>query len=325
MLDCLARVKIFMFQSVLSPHDLDRVSRRRAECLIARGQLKDILVTEKAADLDRETDDLLLRTFPSNGSFNKVDTLRGKALLDRCVRQALEEGRLTVLHEHRLREQYAHLYFNSLSGTDTVDPETFYGASMPILDDLFEHITYPGTAQSIAADKAHIAMVWRAAFVAVEPACRANIRRAIHFGMSRNHTPRSTTYFKGESASQIVTEGQQVIGFDPMFATGGTMLDLTEELLKMGFTQDRIVLSALFAVPEGLVRVLKAYPHLRGITVGRLESGMNDNAYLVDMAVGDYGDRIVKALRPRVTDAQNKRMITGAEAVRLMQRIDTGV
>lgn len=315
-----------MFKSVLEGDQLELVHKRRSECLKDRGKLRLALGTDyDIGHLNEDIDALLGRIFPEAGGFNAVNNDRDWALLDRYLAKAIVTERLTVLHEHRLRREYAQLYYNALTGTNTVDAEGIYAADMSILGDLFGHMTHESTSQRIVPEKAHVAVVWRAAIVGLEPAFKAGITRPIHYGMSRNGTPHSTIYYRGESAQKKVASDQMAVGFDPVCATGGTMLDLVDELEKQGFSPSNIRLASKFAAPEGLVRVLRRRPNIAGFTIGRVEKGMDDHAYLFDMRVGDAGDLSRDALVRRLDAIREMGMISTAEATRLMERFASGV
>ncbi len=314
-----------MFKSVLAPSELGRVREAKMDCLRARGRLKLVLGNRyDVSQLDGEVDRILARIFPEDGSFVPVGNERDAALLDRYLVEAIESGRLTVLHEHKFHDAYGQLYFNPFVGGNVVGSEDIYAASMPVLDDLFAYVTHESTPRRIAPENAHVAVVWRAAIEGLEPAYRAGFRKAIHYGMSRNGTARSSVYYRGPSALQKVTADQMAVGFDPVCATGGTMEDLIVQLESQGFLPGNIQLVSKFAAPEGLVKILRRRPDIRGITIGRTETGMDSHAYLFGMKVGDAGDLSKDASARRVQSIEQKGLIHGEEAARLMKRYTLG-
>lgn len=81
--------------------------------------------------------------------------------------------------------------------------------------------------------------------------------------------------------------------FDPMLATGGSMSDVINEVLKRGASEITVVVS--FPTPQGVARIA-LIPEVTRIICPPLEAGLNKQAFIVggigDTAMlGDFGDR----------------------------------
>lgn len=318
-----------MLESVLSGDDVELVRSTREPFLRERGARLASLKGENPSELDEETRllvaSLFARALPAGKAFGDISD-REAALLDRHVLALRAAGRWDSLHEHELRKFYAALYFNSVCGETRITPTQFHAAAGVVLDDMFKRVMNPQNGIIKNPEKAYIAVIWRAACVGIEAAHKAGFRRAIHIAMSRDHaTAKSQVYFRGESASQSLPADAEVFGFDPMFATGGSMIDLVEHLKTMGVDPTRINLGAVFAVPEGLARVMDRYPDLHSITVGRVENGLDGNAYIKGMRVGDFGDQVAGAFTDERVNGWNQMgMMTELECARFLQRMRTG-
>ncbi len=87
--------------------------------------------------------------------------------------------------------------------------------------------------------------------------------------------------------------GKHAILFDPMLATGGSMIDLIDEVVENGASG--VTTINAFTAPQGLVAVSQ-HPMVRRMITTPLEAGLNENAYIVGghqphSMLGDFGDR----------------------------------
>eukprot|EP00462_Mataza_sp_D1_P013750 CAMPEP_0175155014 /NCGR_PEP_ID=MMETSP0087-20121206/20710_1 /TAXON_ID=136419 /ORGANISM="Unknown Unknown, Strain D1" /LENGTH=148 /DNA_ID=CAMNT_0016442063 /DNA_START=186 /DNA_END=632 /DNA_ORIENTATION=+ len=80
-----------------------------------------------------------------------------------------------------------------------------------------------------------------------------------------------------------------VVVTDPMVATGGSMICALKVLVDAGVKEENIVVLCVVACPEGIKRVVEAYPQLK-IIAGAIDSHLNEHKYIVP-GLGDYGDR----------------------------------
>lgn len=75
---------------------------------------------------------------------------------------------------------------------------------------------------------------------------------------------------------------------DPMLATGGSMVATIEMLKKAGCEHIKVLV--LVAAPEGLERVVSAYPEV-DIYVASIDQCLNEQGYILP-GLGDAGDKI---------------------------------
>ncbi|KAJ3042848.1 Uracil phosphoribosyltransferase, synthesizes UMP from uracil [Rhizophlyctis rosea] len=76
---------------------------------------------------------------------------------------------------------------------------------------------------------------------------------------------------------------------DPMLATGGSANKAIEVLLSHGVTEDKILFVNLISAPEGIKKMLDAYPRIKIVT-GEIDKGLDANKYIVP-GIGDFGCR----------------------------------
>lgn len=93
-------------------------------------------------------------------------------------------------------------------------------------------------------------------------------------------------------------EGKHAVIFDPMLATGGSMVDMIESTLDRG--AERITTVSAFSAPQGIARIAM-YEEVRQIITAPLEAGLNEKGYIVGghephPMLGDFGDRYFGAI-----------------------------
>ncbi|MCX8957291.1 uracil phosphoribosyltransferase [Erwinia psidii] len=80
-----------------------------------------------------------------------------------------------------------------------------------------------------------------------------------------------------------------VMLFEPMLATGGSVLKAIDVLQESGVAADNIIVVNLLASPSGIENVTKAWPALTVVT-SSIEQGMTEAAFMRP-GIGDFGDR----------------------------------
>jgi len=81
---------------------------------------------------------------------------------------------------------------------------------------------------------------------------------------------------------------REVIGLDPMLATGNSTAAAVETIKRAGARVVRVV--SLIAAPEGIERVLRDHPEV-SIVVASVDRGLNEHGFIVP-GLGDAGDRL---------------------------------
>lgn len=72
-----------------------------------------------------------------------------------------------------------------------------------------------------------------------------------------------------------------------MLATGGSAIRAIETLVQHGVNPSKILFLNLLAAPEGIERILKAFPQLRIVT-GEIDEGLDGNKF-IKPGLGDFG------------------------------------
>ena len=88
-------------------------------------------------------------------------------------------------------------------------------------------------------------------------------------------------------------DGKYVIIYDPMLATGATLISVIERLKKMGNPR-KIMVNSVISAPYGIEKIEARFPEVIIYTMAMDEegefSGLNDKGYIVP-GLGDCGDR----------------------------------
>ncbi|MCI2266763.1 uracil phosphoribosyltransferase [Sediminivirga luteola] len=148
----------------------------------------------------------------------------------------------------------------------------------------------PHTGARIASPRPMVVPILRAGLGMLEGMTRLLPTAEVGFlGMVRNEeTLEISTY--AERLPDNLT-GRQVFVVDPMLATGGTLVEAINFLLKRGARD--VVAVCLVAAPEGVETVRRELDDRADVRVvtAALDEGLNDSGYIVP-GLGDAGDRL---------------------------------
>jgi uracil phosphoribosyltransferase len=75
---------------------------------------------------------------------------------------------------------------------------------------------------------------------------------------------------------------------EPMIATGASALDALKLVSEWG--PRRISILSVLCAPQGLAAIEEAYPNVKIVT-GKIAGGLDENSYIIDPGIGDFGDR----------------------------------
>lgn len=110
-----------------------------------------------------------------------------------------------------------------------------------------------------------------------------------------------------------------VVIADPMLATGGTSIEALERLLKESqVAHVKVYFLAMFAAPEGVLRLLHKYPNATVVT-GSIDDYINKSGYIV-LGLGDFGDKFTFGLNARQLCKIWDRCLTEKDAIALTAR-----
>lgn len=88
---------------------------------------------------------------------------------------------------------------------------------------------------------------------------------------------------------------RHVLLFEPMIATGGSVIAAINELCSHGVNEDHIILINFLTVSEGIASLRRHYPRLKMVT-SAIDEGLNEQAYMLP-GIGDFGDRYFGTVR----------------------------
>jgi uracil phosphoribosyltransferase len=107
-----------------------------------------------------------------------------------------------------------------------------------------------------------------------------------HIGLYRDPATNTPVEYYCKLPADIAQRA--VVLVDPMLATGGSAAHAITLLRKAGCTEVRLL--SIVGCPQGVAAVAGPHPEV-SITLGALDPGMDDHAYIVP-GLGDAGDRI---------------------------------
>ncbi|KDM93307.1 uracil phosphoribosyltransferase [Photobacterium galatheae] len=105
--------------------------------------------------------------------------------------------------------------------------------------------------------------------------------------IQRDKVTKLPSYFYSHFPADIAH--RSVFLFEPMLATGGSLIKAIETLLENQVPEQQIIVVNFLASPEGLDRVITRFPNLKIVT-SSIEKGMNEHAFMKP-GIGDFGDR----------------------------------
>ena len=200
---------------------------------------------------------------------------------DRQCAHLADEGRLTICGSHALRQAMREVKNPNLAMHE------FQELADRILAQLAKAAAH---ATSEGPRKAAIAM--RAANAFSPFVRRFMPGTPVGFlGLSRDHDTLKAAVAGSDKLGSF--HGVHAVLFDPMLATGGSMVEMIDSVLDRGATG--ITTVSAFSSPQGVLQVA-AYDEVKRIITAPLEAGLTDRGYIVGghtpyAMLGDFGDR----------------------------------
>lgn len=116
-----------------------------------------------------------------------------------------------------------------------------------------------------------------------------------HIGMYRDEkTLEPIWYYDKKKEIKKDKDKVQVIILDPMLATGNSAIHTIRNFLFKGIKEENIVFMSLISSPEGVKKVIDAFPKIKIVT-SALDEKLNEKGYIMP-GLGDAGDRIYNTL-----------------------------
>jgi uracil phosphoribosyltransferase len=149
------------------------------------------------------------------------------------------------------------------------------------------------TLNGIEAAKVVVLMPWRSGLAFGQSYKERNVGGFYHLSSRRDEESLKTIV--DYQAGKVKAESVVVIA-DPMLATGNTVIDAIERMIKEGVKVENIIVNAVVAAPVGVANVKKLYPEVR-VVVGSLDEKLDHRGYIVP-GLGDFGDKYCKDFSP---------------------------
>jgi uracil phosphoribosyltransferase len=110
--------------------------------------------------------------------------------------------------------------------------------------------------------------------------------RIAHILIQRDEVTAKPIFYKSWLPEDI--QDRYVLILDPMLATGGSVVATIKTLKEHKVIENKIIFINLVSAPEGIEKVLTAFPDIRIITA-EVDRGLDENAFILP-GLGDYGD-----------------------------------
>ncbi|MBP6084730.1 hypothetical protein KA517_00635, partial [Candidatus Gracilibacteria bacterium] len=194
-----------------------------------------------------------------------------------------------------INDAYAYLRHNFHTGTQVVTPAEFGDASTIVTDDIWQQALATGLDPQSTA----VLYPLRAGLAFYEGALRRGFRENIMLGVVRSHDKAQASCYLEPThlAADALKACSDVMIVDPMLATGGSVeLSLAYLSQRFGIDAAQVTVASMIAAPEGIARLLSG-TKIRHIFAGKVDHGLNDDAYIVSMGLGDAGDQLEAYLR----------------------------
>ncbi|XP_062003422.1 uracil phosphoribosyltransferase [Rosa rugosa] len=112
--------------------------------------------------------------------------------------------------------------------------------------------------------------------------------KTYHLGMARDEETLLPTIYLNKLPAKF-PEGSRVFLFDPMLATGGTIVAAVDLLKEHGLANKQIKVISAVAAPPALQKLSEKFPGLHVYT-GIIDPTVNDRGFIIP-GLGDAGDR----------------------------------
>jgi uracil phosphoribosyltransferase len=260
-----------------------------------------------------------------------------RAVLEEQTRKHIREGRVMVVssevqgaEKEMVDGLFAFLSENFVTGEKNVPREIFRKAAEEVIRLIFEYVPEIKTGGRGKTEDITAVSPWRSALVAAKTLRDKGIKNFWHLDIERDKIT-AKPYVKFEDIPPNIDRNnsennakKKTIIFDPMLATGGTMMEAIERIIRIGIKPGNIHIGAIDAAPEGVCRILHKYPEIK-ITVGRLSEKLNSHAYIVGLGLGDFGDQALGrsggvSAEEFVADLEREGILRGKETAGALRR-----
>lgn len=241
----------------------------------------------------------------------------GLALTEWKCREYREQGRLVVLDEENpdLIPLLAPMRHNHLVGDGKVTTEEFRRAGHEVCKTLYRCASAVCLFNPVDAADSYI---WRAALLAIMAALELGFKSHFHFDAKRDEVTADCSAIRYYEKPAEFLPWSAVVNLDFMLATGGSDAKSILKLQELGIPEEKIVVLAGIAAPEGVDRLLDEFPRILVMTVA-LDERLNEKAYIVP-GLGDAGDQAAFTLED-VDEWRKKGILNSRSWLELQERV----
>ena len=130
---------------------------------------------------------------------------------------------------------------------------------------------------------------WRAALVFLHGFAKWNVWHHLHIGIARNEETLEVEEYVPLDLSHEGIHDWKIVISDPMLATWGSMIYVIEKLISEWIKEENIILTCIFAAPEGIDNILSKYSKVK-IYTWVLDSHLNELWFIVPW-LWDFWDK----------------------------------
>lgn len=161
---------------------------------------------------------------------------------------------------------------------------------LPVVEGQVESPVGPADAQYVdPARPIKVVPILRAGLVIVEQISTVlPSQETYHVGYVRNEETLQASSYLNKLPKSFDKEDKILVA-DPMLATGGTVVNVLDDIIARGADASQIVVVCIVAAPPALKKLSEKYLGLK-VYAAMIDSELNDKGYIVP-GLGDAGDR----------------------------------
>jgi uracil phosphoribosyltransferase len=209
--------------------------------------------------------------------------------------EQVQNGRLKIIGSipDEMRQDYLNEFLpipqRAISNM-SISSGRFRELAESVCDEISTYIT------SKYGDNVHVVYPWRAALAFTFSFAKNPGVKHCHLGIFRDEETLETKEYLPLCDEDFANIGdKKIVIADPMLATGGSIVYVIKKLQAMGASEDQIIVASVLSAPEGIQKLLAAYPNIRIIT-GTLDDHLNELGFIVP-GLGDFGDKWMENLK----------------------------
>ncbi len=184
------------------------------------------------------------------------------------------------------------LRIDYLLGTKKISGSRFREEALKIASFMSREIL---KREKLSKENTIVIAPWRAGLSIAEAFADQSFKNFWHIGARRNEKTLETEIYY-EAIPKVVNQvkleenkGLKVVITDPMLATGNTIKEIIDRLLKYQIKEENIIVNSIISAPEGIVELTESYPKIK-IYTGSIDEKLDSRGFIVP-GLGDFGDK----------------------------------